>query len=353
MEEMEDKGPLEKEAEEKPPVRKGIKGMLDRWRAFRDKVPVAAKAIIAILILVSIGGAGFTAFTTYNFTQNNPKFCNSCHIMNPAFAAWEKSEHAEINCHECHHLSPSELNALMVSAFIKRTEKVPVRYGKIIVPWKYCIGCHWEENEHYPAAKKINDSRLHAKHYFIEKIECAKCHGYKVHEFQPEERYCLECHKGREVHGEGMTGLACLNCHTDRTPDLKPGTGKCLFCHGDDTVRKDLIIGDTIDVKYFEPSDEIIKQAIKIDRPKNAPMQFFCSTCHKPHGQVRPDNDTCLSCHPNEDQVGKHRVHIEDAELQCTHCHKPHSWVVTKKLSKALCSECHEYRDPATFLSGK
>ena len=119
----------------------------------------------------------------------------------------------------------------------------------------------------------------------------------------------------------------------------------------DDTVRQMLIIDNTIDVKYFRPSDELIKQATKIDRPKDAPMQFFCSTCHKPHGQLRPDDiGTCLSCHPNEDKVGKHKIHIEDAELQCTHCHKPHSWRVTKKLSKTLCSECHEYRDPGTFL---
>ena len=357
---MDEKEPIEEKAEEQKPeeqkpeeqesYRKGWRGLLDRWRAFRERVPVAAKAIIAILLLVSIAGAGLTALSTYNFTQNNPNFCNSCHIMNESFEAWENSEHAGINCHECHHLTPKELNQLLVSAFIRRTEKVPVRYGKVIVPWKFCVSCHWEENEHYPAATKINNSRLHAKHYFMEKIECSKCHGYKTHEFQPEERYCLKCHKQKQVHGKGMGGLACLNCHTDRTPDMRPGPNKCLFCHGDETVREMLIIEDTIDVKYFEPSEELIQSATKINRPRNAPMRFFCYYCHKPHQQIRPDFGTCISCHPKVENVGVHQMHIEDAELLCIDCHKPHSWRVTKKLSKTLCVQCHEYKEPDSFL---
>jgi len=349
---VEEKEPLEEETPAKPPFRKGLKGLLDRWRAFATRVPVAAKAIIAILILVSITGAGFTAFTTYNFTQNNPAFCNSCHIMNESFAAWQKSEHKNINCHECHHLSIGELNALMVSAFIRRTEKVPVRYGKIIVPWKYCITCHWEEDERYPTAIKINESNLHSKHYFMQKIECSKCHGYRVHKFSLEERYCLECHKGKEVHGEGMVDLPCLNCHTDRTPTLLPGPMKCLFCHGDDSVRRQMIHESTLDVKHFQPSEELIKKATKINRPQDAPMKFFCYQCHKPHEKVRPDYGTCMSCHPQVVNVGRHKLHIQTVGLECVKCHKPHTWRVTIKDAKTLCTECHGYKDPMTFIGG-
>lgn len=357
---MDEKEPLEEKPEEvkkeleepgeEKQYRKGLRGLLDRWRLFAERVPVAAKGIIALLLLISVLGAGLTAYSTYNFTQNDPTFCNSCHIMNESFAAWENSEHAGINCHECHHLSPKELNQLLVSAFIRRTEEVPVRYGKIIVPWKYCVSCHWEENEKYPEVSKINDSQLHARHYFMEQIECAKCHGYRLHKFNLEERYCINCHKEKVVHGKGMGGLACLNCHTDRTPDLMPGPNKCLFCHGEDTVRERLILDDTIDVKYFQPSEEIINEATKIDRPKGAPMQFFCYQCHKPHDQVRPDYGTCLSCHPQIVNVGKHKLHIRTVGMECTECHKPHSWKVTMKQAKTLCSECHDYVDPSLFI---
>jgi len=339
-----------KREEEKKGYRKGIRGLLDRWRSFRDRTPVGAKVIIAVLIIMSIIGASFTAFTTYNFTQNNPNFCKSCHIMEPAFEAWQKSEHANINCHECHHLSVKELNTLMVSAFIRRTEKVPVRYGKIIVPWKYCVECHWEENPEYPNAKKINGSTFHAKHYFMEKIECSKCHGYRVHKFTLEERYCITCHKGREVHGEGMASLPCLNCHTDRTPNLLPGTQKCLFCHGDESVRKELISDATIDVTHFQPSQDVIKKAIKINRPADAPMQFFCYQCHKPHEKVRPDYGTCISCHSQIVNVGKHKLHIQTVGLECKSCHKEHVWRVTRDSAKKICTTCHEYKDPMRFI---
>jgi hypothetical protein len=212
------------------------------------------------------------------------------------------------------------------------------------------MGCHWEENEKYPEAVKINSSRLHSKHYFMEKIECSKCHGYKVHEFRPEEKYCLECHKRKIVHGKGMGGLACLNCHTDRTPDLRPGPNKCLFCHGGDSVRERLILDDTLDVSNFTPSKEIIDEATKIDRPDGAPMQFFCYECHHPHDQVRPDFGTCLSCHPKVVKVGKHEIHVQNIGIECTECHKQHSWRVDRETAKTLCADCHDYQDPSTFL---
>ncbi len=316
----------------------------------RESLTLKGKIIIAVLLLVIIIGGGVVAFKFYDFTQNNPKFCVSCHLMKPAYDAWEKSEHAGINCHECHHLSIPEQNRLLVNFVLHRPKSVPPRHGKIIVPWKYCVKCHWEKDERYPNAPMINNSPGHAKHYFMERIECAKCHGYITHKFTAEPRFCLKCHKGKEVHGEGMEKLACLNCHTDRTVDTRPGRKKCLFCHGDESVRMELIADATLDVKHYQPSDEVIKKAIKIDVPKDAPMQFYCYKCHKPHDKVRPDYGTCMSCHPQLLKVGKHKLHVQTMGLECTTCHKPHSWRVTEKKAKQVCTQCHEYRDPLTFI---
>src|SRR3990172_7542327 len=105
---------------------------------------------------------------------------------------------------------------------------------------------------------------MHAKHYFMEKIECTKCHGYITHKFVPEERFCTTCHTNREVHGTGMEALACLNCHTERTADLKPAREKCLFCHGGQDVRDKLIAEGTVDVRRYPPAPELIKKAIKV-----------------------------------------------------------------------------------------
>jgi predicted CXXCH cytochrome family protein len=325
-----------------------MKGL--RW--MHEGIPLKGKIIIAVLFLALMVGGGVVAFKFYDFTQNNPKFCISCHLMKPAYDKWEESEHSGINCHECHHLSIPEQNRLLINFILHRPKTVPPRHGKVIVPWKYCVKCHWETDERYPNAKKINYSPLHAKHYFMEQIECSKCHGYVVHEFTPDAKFCIKCHQGKEVHGEGMKGLACLNCHTDRRVDLKPGRKKCLFCHGDASVRKELLADETLDVTHYQPSKEIINKAVKINVPKNAPMQFYCYECHKPHEKVRPDYGTCRSCHKQIVNVGKHTMHVQTMGLECNTCHKPHSWRVTKEQAKQICTQCHEYKEPLEFIGG-
>ncbi|MGE5893506.1 MAG: cytochrome c3 family protein [bacterium] len=324
--------------------------MFKKLQWLKEGISLKGKIIIALLLLLIMVGAGIVSFKFYDFTQNNPKFCVSCHLMKPAFDAWVESEHKDINCHDCHHLSIPEANKLLITFVIHRPTSVPARHGKIIVPWHYCIKCHWEKDERFPNAELINNSRMHAKHYFMQQIECARCHGYITHKFNVEERFCLQCHKNKEVHGAGMEGLACLNCHTDRSADLKPGRKKCLFCHGDESVRRELISDGTLDVKHHQPKPETIKKAVKITVPKDAPMQFYCYECHKPHAKVRPDYGTCISCHPQIINVGQHKTHIEVVGMKCVQCHKPHSWRVTPKVARESCTSCHEYREPMRFI---
>jgi len=316
-----------------------------------EGISFKGKIIIAVLLLVITAGGGVVAFRFYDFTQNNPKFCVSCHLMKQAFTAWETSEHKNINCHECHHLSVPELNTLLISFVLHNPSRVPERHGKIIVPARSCLKCHWEKDERYANAPMINRSNLHARHVFMEQKECSQCHGYIVHKFTPEERFCVRCHQNKEVHGAGMVGLACLNCHTDRTKDLRPGRKKCLFCHGGEDVRKELIADGSIDVKHYQPAAETIKKAIKINVPSDAPMQFFCYECHKPHKLVRPDWGNCLSCHRNITEVGKHGLHIQVVGMKCKDCHRPHEWRVTEASARKDCVKCHEYREPKRFIA--
>ena len=324
------------------------------FRKLEEGIPLKAKILIAVLVLISITGAGYTAYNLYDFTQNNPKFCVSCHLMQEAFETWEQSEHAEINCHECHHLSIPEANMLMFKFIVHRPEEVPDRHGAVIVPWKNCIQCHWEKDERYPRASSINTSRLHAKHYFMEQVECSKCHGYKIHEFLPEDRFCVMCHEGKTVHGAGMEELACLNCHTDRQADLRPDRDKCLYCHGSEDIDWcDPEISACLDLKYFSPDQKVLDAAIKIDLEKDSPMQFPCATCHHPHESKRPDWGNCLDCHRNVLVVGAHGLHIQEMGLDCKQCHRPHKWTVTEEQAKETCTTCHEYISPMEYLRGR
>jgi len=316
----------------------------------KEKMTVKGKILVAFLLLAIVVIGGVIAFKFYDFTQNNPKFCVSCHLMQPAYDAWASSAHKDINCHDCHHLTIAEQNKLLVNFVLHRPEEVPERHGKVIVPWKYCIQCHWETDEKYPDAKQINTSPGHAKHYFMEKIECAKCHGYITHRFIAEERFCVRCHEGKEVHGVGMENLACLNCHTDRTRDFKPDRAKCLYCHGSKKNQEEVLATGTIDVRYNLPDPSVVESATKISLTKDSPMQFDCYTCHQPHSKVRPDWKICLKCHENIPITGAHQMHIESMGLECNSCHVPHIWEVSKKTAKKKCVACHEYRDPKKFL---
>jgi nitrate/TMAO reductase-like tetraheme cytochrome c subunit len=324
--------------------------MLNPFKWLKEGMPLKGKIIIAVLFLAMIVGGGVVAFKFYDFTQNNPKFCVSCHLMQPAYDAWAASEHKNLNCHDCHHLTIPEQNKLLVSFVLHRPATVPDRHGKVIVPWKNCIRCHWEKDEKHKNARLINQSRIHAKHVFMEQIECVKCHGYRTHQFTAEERFCVKCHQGKTVHGTGMEQLACLNCHTDRTKDLKPSRKKCLFCHGDETVRKELRADATLDVTHYQPDQKTINKAIKIVVPEKAPMQFDCYQCHKPHKSSRPDWGNCLSCHENIINVGKHNTHVQVMGMKCKQCHKPHIWRVSPEQAKKDCVTCHEYREPKRFI---
>lgn len=309
------------------------------------------KLIILIAIVVFVSSAGFISYKFWDFKENNPKFCVTCHLMTPAYTAWASSVHAGISCHKCHHLSLMDQNKLLISFIFKNPSSVPPRHGKTIVPWKFCADCHWEKSSEYPNAPKITGSQMHAIHAFKEGIECTACHGYIVHRFTPEPRFCVKCHQGKEVHGVGMEGLACLNCHTDRTSNLLPDRSKCLYCHGSEQVRKDLIAEGSIDGLHYQPLPATVKKAIKIKAPEDAPMQFYCYNCHRPHAQnIMPSKDHCLKCHPEILHTGKHPIHVGMMKLSCTECHRPHIWRVTKEIARTECVKCHAYKDPKEFL---
>ena len=317
---------------------------------FSSGISRSARIIIISVLLIFSVGTLYTAYKINDYFENNPKACSVCHVHDTANKAWGTSVHNGINCHECHHSTKIDQMRQLYNFVVLGHNKVSPRHGEVIVPLKTCFSCHWEKNSKYPNAPNISSSRYHAKHVFIEKIECTKCHGYRTHQFSLEERYCLTCHKGKEVHGTGMENLACLNCHTDRTADLRPGPKKCLYCHGSEKYRKELLAGGTLDVTHFQPTEETIKRAIKINIPEDAPMQFNCYGCHKPHKSARPDWGDCFSCHKNIIDIGKHKTHVKDMGMKCSQCHKPHVWRVSPEQAKKDCVTCHEYKDPKDFL---
>lgn len=324
------------------------------FKGLKEGLSTKAKVVIAAFLVMFIAGGSWGAYRLWDYKENNPTFCMSCHLMKEAFDKWSISEHKGVNCHECHHLTLMEQNQLLISLVLHNPKEVPARHGKIIVPWNYCVKCHWETNDKFPNAIKIYNSPGHAKHFFQEHVECSKCHGYRLHQFTAEPRFCVRCHpKNANVHG--MSGFACLACHTDKTVNLRPNRDKCLTCHGSKEQRDRIAAQpQTLDTRHFHASPEEIARASKLTTfPADGAMQFDCYKCHNPHGKLLPEAAAdCLPCHRNIKTTGKHGTHL-DMGLKCLDCHMPHRWKVPKEMGKsAKCTKCHGPVDPANFLKG-
>ncbi len=274
-------------------------------------------ALLAGIVIVAILGI-MVGYRYYRYSQEDPQYCASCHLMKEAFTEWQKGRHRDIVCQRCHQLSILEQNQLLVAYVVKGgKQRFSQTHGRK-KPWNACKKCHIEEVAQ--GSITLNKSYGHALHVFMQQIECRTCHKGTVHDFHPNEKACQGCHKDRGVHGIGMEAFSCLKCHSfsEKTPSMIP-RDRCIKCHS--------------------------------HIPKTGPMSnLLCHECHKPHGQIKPTSNVCISeCHSNEASVGQHGLHIK-VGLDCLYCHKPHSWRVGKQKARIICTKCHQYKEPEVFI---
>lgn len=273
--------------------------------------------VLAAIVIVAILGA-MVGYRYYRYTQDEPQYCASCHMMKEAFLEWQKGKHRDVVCQQCHHLSMIEQNQLLVAFVVSGNNRPFSQTHGREKPWKACKKCHMDEMSQ--AAILLNKSYGHVKHIFMEKIDCNVCHQGTVHDFHPDENACKKCHQNKGVHGMGMEAFSCLKCHlfSENTPSIIPND-KCIKCHND-IPQKGIMAG------------------------------LLCQQCHKPHGKIKSASSTCaINCHRNEASVGQHGFHLKKG-LNCTDCHEPHSWIIGDKKAATLCSKCHFYKDPSLFI---
>jgi nitrate/TMAO reductase-like tetraheme cytochrome c subunit len=272
--------------------------------------------VLALILIVAVLGA-VVGYRYYSYTQDDPHYCASCHLMKDAYTAWQKGKHRDVICQTCHQLSMLEQNKLLTAYVLMSNKPLSQTHGRE-KPWKACRECHM--NETTQGSLTLNKSFGHARHVFMQKVDCSVCHKGTVHDFHPNENACMECHKDKGVHGVGMEAFSCLKCHSfaEKTPSMVP-KDRCVKCHT--TVQR-----------------------------KGPMAGLLCHQCHKPHGRIKPGAESCLGqCHGNEASVGQHGLHMEKG-LKCLDCHKAHSWVVGRERAKKLCSRCHSSKDPGLFV---
>ncbi len=140
---------------------------LERGLSPRDKA-----ILVSLMLIISVLGI-VLAVRYYNYIQKNPEFCNSCHLMEEAYTAWKLSGHRNMVCQECHQLGMIEQNRLLVKFVFTTDRKTPEPHGNE-TPWKTCTTCHWDEAAQ--GSLTVNKSTGHARHVFMEKLQCKDCH---------------------------------------------------------------------------------------------------------------------------------------------------------------------------------
>ncbi|MDP2935211.1 MAG: NapC/NirT family cytochrome c [Dehalococcoidia bacterium] len=273
------------------------------WRSLPLLVRAATLAV-AVVVVVSIG---YGSLQVYSYTQNDPNFCRSCHTMETAWQRWRTSEHRNVNCHSCHEQSPIESSQLVVLYALSQPDRVSKHAG---ISDESCMKCHGNGKSRW---FQIGATPGHKVHFEEQRISCVKCHSITIHRFAPSTEICKVCHSEQKVKITNMGQRYCLDCHQFLREDspLRPTRQTCLDCH--------------------------LKQAqTKVHWPDNAPMQFQCSQCHKPHISEAPEAN-CLSCHKDIPKTGLHEK-PPHAATNCQACHQPHEWKVEKR---ETCQTCH------------
>ena len=261
---------------------------------------------LAATVLVALGGA-FGAARLRRFVDEDPALCAQCHRASPEFAMWNKGSHRGVACQRCHHTT-AEQGVAMLRAFLAGASP-DGRKPHAVVEVGACAACHLSHDPQWP---QIAGSRGHKLHALEKKIECVRCHAAGVHGFEPVLAACAGCHGEHAVRPGGMQRLHCFACHDflSSDPGLRPTRRDCLRCHRAAGVAAARFADD-------------------------APMQFDCGRCHKPHARTKAaELVACAACHGDVARAG---LHDRAAHHECKTCHVAHLW----RASEQECARCH------------
>lgn len=273
-----------------------------------------------LLLMLALLVIAVPSIFIYDYTQNNPKFCTSCHLMNEAYDTWEVSAMHDLECHKCHEASMAESMQHVIDVLTKNPEEVT---KPVSIENDMCETCHASNDPQWLQVVNtaghevhLNGANAHA--------ECIECHGMELHIFRPPEEPCLECHDVEGVHAETSFISECLTCHDFLVEgdDLTPDNDNCVECHSD--------AGE-----------------VTVSMPEGTHIDTTCTNCHNPHGDAIAED--CSECHSVDE--GLHDV---AAHSNCVSCHVPHEVAdirdtceschldKTEHYAPVSCTSCHE-----------
>lgn len=260
--------------------------------------------IKAIYLLIILAAILVPSVIAYNYFENDPRACTSCHLMNSAFDTWDHSAMHDIKCHTCHETSLlTSINHIWEVVVSKPKEVTSIAK----VDNDVCESCHVSND---PKWLQIADTAGHKVHFFEsqDQPDCIDCHGMQLHVFEPPEETCTQCHNETLAMDPEELSTHCIACHefATKTDLLRPERRECLECHPEMNVTK-------------------------VSFPTGAHENSTCMTCHNPH--TSEEYTPCSECH---DVTGE-GLHAIESHTVCVACHTPHS----SEAMSTSCQECH------------
>ena len=201
---------------------------------------------------------------------------------------------------------------------------------------------------------------------------CEKCHGpasrhlvtrgqepgtiLSFKKLSPPERseLCLKCHEQNactpganwRTSPHAHNGVSCNDCHTSHY-NVPPGTPPTQLAHNDTQSREQFVafLQEQLPVDMVALREESknlgaltphvcyrchanMAQQEHFGHPHQigGSAGFDCTTCHNPHGKVRPEtrSELCLQCHTNAPTMAWHSSIHSLAGVGCVDCHNPH-----------------------------
>lgn len=308
--------------------------------------------LISFGVMVLVGS--FAGWRTWEYIQNDPTFCTSCHLMDDHFNRWARSPHNEVNCHTCH---PGDIASNLHQLWVQITDSPTEVKKHAVVPAEICGQCHLSgaAADRWPQVAATSGHRVH---WVEQGIQCVECHAPAVHEFVPTDQMCAKCHPTQVVGLTAMQQLHCPKCHdflANFGDNLVAGNDRCTECHGTPDERA---------VERRRPASPVpdVARTFGLGRDQRPPERWGGNGAGGPtatpwHGEVG-----CNGCHPVHDSAaqtlaadpvgGPTRVgrvvpcedcHVEAAALEmpaaheCTACHQPHA----VPAGEAACRDCH------------
>lgn len=238
-----------------------------------------------------------------------------------------------------------------------------------------------------PQAEYVNDDSLcmtchepHAKsfqHNVHRDQSCEKCHGpasrhlssrgkepgtilsFKKLSAPQRAELCLKCHEQNacspgtqwRASPHAAHGVSCTDCHTSHynVPPGTPVTGVAQsaqpgsivpvarLSESDEAVPIDMSAiraasnhmgAITPHICYRCHANKAQQQSIGASHQICGVVGFDCTTCHNPHGEIRPETrtDLCLKCHDNSSPtMAWHSSTHSMKGVACADCHNPHT----------------------------